>query len=121
MWTSFISFTAKILQHANDKTRHFLVPAVLLAFSMSLARAAELPPVERLRTLIGAPPATITVHEPHLSVGDRRVAIAYFGYPAADVMARLFGKDWHEQGGGPGRSSCAPWTATFPASTSPVS
>ena len=75
----------------------FLGLAVLLAFSMSLARAAELPPVERLRNLMAAPPATLTVHEPHLSVGDRRVAIGYVGYPAVDVMARLFGTDWHEQ------------------------
>ena len=75
-----------------------LIPlAVLFAVSMSLVRAAELPSVERLRERMGAPAATITVHEPHLSVGDRRVAIEYVGYPAADVLARLFGKDWHEQ------------------------
>ena len=75
----------------------YLGLAVLLAFSMSLARAAELPPVERIRNLMAKPPAAITVHEPHLSVGDRRVAIGYVGYPAVDVMARLFGKDWHKQ------------------------
>ena len=72
-------------------------PAVLFAVSMSLVRAAELPSAERLRERIGAPPATIMVHEPHLGVGDRRVAIEYVGYPAADVLARLFGDDWHEQ------------------------
>ena len=69
----------------------------LLAVSMSTLRAAELPPVERLEARMDAPAATITVHEPHLSLGDRRVAIAYVGYPAVDVLARLFGKDWHEQ------------------------
>ena len=38
------------------------------------------------------------VYEPHLSVGDSHVAIEYVGYPANDVMARLFGEDWQGQG-----------------------
>ena len=71
--------------------------AVLFAVSMSPVRAAELPSAERLTERMGAPAATLTVHEPHLSVGDRRVAIEYVGYPAVDVLARLFGTDWHEQ------------------------
>lgn len=75
----------------------FLAPAVLLALSMSMARAAEIPPIERLQERMGAPPATLAVHEPHLSVGGRRVAIEYVGYPAVDVMATVFGEDWHEQ------------------------
>lgn len=37
------------------------------------------------------------VYEPHLSVGDRHVAIEYVGYPAGDVMARLFGEDWRDR------------------------
>ena len=76
---------------------HFLAPALLLALSMSTSPAVELPPVERLQERMGVPPATLTVHEPHLSVGDRRVAIEYVGYSAAGVLARLFGEDWHEQ------------------------
>ena len=78
-------------------TSTFLVPAAVLALSMSVARAAEIPPVERLQERMGAPPATLAVHEPHLSVGDRHVTIEYVGYPAVDVMATVFGKDWHEQ------------------------
>ena len=78
-------------------TSTFLVPAALLALSMSAARAAELPPVERLQERMGTPAKTLTVHEPHLSLGDRRVAIEYVGYPAVDVMAEVFGEDWHEQ------------------------
>ena len=78
-------------------TSTFLVPAAVLALSMSMARAAEIPPVERLQERTGAPPATLAVHEPHLSVGDRRVTIEYVGYPAVDVMATVFGEDWHEQ------------------------
>ena len=75
----------------------FLRVAVLVVLSMSMSRAAELPPVERLQERMGTPAATLTVHEPHLSVGDRRVVIAYVGYPARDVMTKLFGKDWQEQ------------------------
>ena len=75
----------------------FLGLAVLVVLSMSTVRAADLPPIERLQEQMGKPAMTITVHEPHLSVGDRRVAIEYVGYPAVDVMARLFGKDWREQ------------------------
>ena len=71
--------------------------AALLALSLSMVRAAELPPAERLQEQMGAPATTMTVHEPHLSRGDRRVAIEYVGYPASDVLARLFGRDWHEQ------------------------
>ena len=78
-------------------TSTFLLPAAVLALSMSVARAAEIPPVERLQEHMGAPPATLAVHEPHLSVGDRHVTIEYVGYPAVDVMATVFGKDWHEQ------------------------
>ena len=78
-------------------TSTFLVPAALLALSMSAARAAELPPVERLQERMGTPAKTLTVHEPHLSLGDRRVVIEYVGYPAVDVMAEVFGDDWHEQ------------------------
>ena len=79
-------------------TSTLLVPAALLALSMSMARAAEIPPVERLQERMGTPPVTLAVHEPHLSVGGRRVEIEYAGYPAVDVMASVFGKDWHEQG-----------------------
>ena len=71
--------------------------AVLSSLVLSTARAAELPPVERLQERMGTPATAIPVHEPHLSVGDRRVAIEYVGYPAADVLARIFGTDWHDQ------------------------
>ena len=44
-----------------------------------------------------APAGTVTVYEPHLSVGDEHTAVDYVGYPAVDVMARLFGADWPSQ------------------------
>ena len=75
----------------------FLRLVVLLSILVPMSRAAELPPVERLQEQMGTPATAITVHEPHLSVGDRRVAIEYVGYPAADVLVRIFGTDWHDQ------------------------
>ena len=61
-------------------------------------RAAEMPPVDALQERMGAPPATVTVHEPHPSVGEAHVAVGYVGYPAADVLALLFGSDWQGRG-----------------------
>ena len=72
--------------------------AVLIALAVTATRAAELPPIEHLQERMGAPPTTIAVHEPHLSLDGRRVTIEYVGYPAADVLARLFGTNWLEQG-----------------------
>ena len=71
--------------------------AMLVVLSMSVARAAELPAVERLQESMGTPPSTIEVHEPILSVGERQVMVEYVGYPAADVMAQLFGTAWHSR------------------------
>ena len=71
--------------------------AATATVSVSLAQAAELPPVEQLNERMGQPAATVRVYEPSLSVGDRHVAIDYVGYPAADVMARVFGKDWRSR------------------------
>ena len=82
---------------AKSAVRPMLSLAVLIAFATTAARAAELPSVERLQERMGAPTTTIAVHEPHLSLGDRRVTIEYVGYPAVDVLARLFDKDWQER------------------------
>ena len=84
-----------------DLMRTMILPllplAALLAFATAMARAAELPPADRLEEQLGMPAATLAVHEPNLSLGGRRVTVEYVGYPAVDVMARLFGKDWQEQ------------------------
>ena len=72
--------------------------AVLIALSVGTAQTAELPAVEELQRQLGSAPRTVPVYEPHLSVGDRHVAIEYVGYPISDVMARLFGEDWKGQG-----------------------
>ena len=77
-----------------------MVLGLSVALDLSLAsaaRAAEMPPVAALPAQMGAPAGTVTVYEPHLSVGDTHVAVDYVGYPAADVLARLFGADWSNQ------------------------
>ncbi|MDE0392283.1 MAG: hypothetical protein OXI57_09465 [Rhodospirillales bacterium] len=77
--------------------RRFTVLAAVLGLALLAAsplRAAEMPAVDALQAQMGAPAGTVTVYEPHLSVGDAHVAVDYVGYPAIDVMARLFGPDW---------------------------
>ena len=75
-----------------------LTTAVGLALlALSPLRAAEMPSVDDLQTQMGAPAETVTVYELHLSVGDEHVAVDYIGYPAVDVLARLFGADWASQ------------------------
>ena len=66
-----------------------------LVFSPAPAtQAAEMPPVDALPAQMGAPAATVTVYEPHLSVGDEHTEVDYVGYRANDVLAHLFGADW---------------------------
>ena len=72
-----------------------IVGLVLLATSP--LRAAQMPAVDDLQAQMGAPAATVTVYEPHLSVGDEHTAVDYVGYPAVDVMASLFGSDWQSE------------------------
>ena len=75
----------------------FTLPGAVLGLALlalSPLYAAEMPPVDELQARMGAPAGTVTVYEPHLSVGDTHVAVDYVGYPAVDVMARLFGPDW---------------------------
>lgn len=45
---------------------------------------------------MGTGPLTVSVYEPHLSVGGNNVTIDFVGYPAIDVMAAIFGEDWRE-------------------------
>lgn len=81
------------------RTRFTLLMAVLglALLAASPLRAAEMPAVDDLQARMGAPAATVTVFEPHLSVGDEHVTVDYVGYPAVDVMSHLFGQDWQGQ------------------------
>ena len=69
----------------------------LILATVSGTHAAEMPSVDDLQAQMEAPAGTVTVYEPHLSVGDEHTAVDYVGYPAVEVMARLFGADWPSQ------------------------
>ena len=101
-------------------TRFALLGAIagLALLAASPVRAADMPTVEDLQAQMGAPAATVTVYEPHLSVGDEHTAVDYVGYPAVDVMARLFGEGWQAR---PKPSNSARWTATSRACPSNAS
>ena len=80
--------------------RRFMVLGVVLGLilaTVSGTYAAEMPSADDLQAQMEAPAGTVTVYEPHLSVGDEHSAVDYVGYPAVDVMARLFGADWPSQ------------------------
>ena len=69
----------------------------LALLAASHGHAEEMPATDDLQAQMGAPAAMVTVYEPHLSVGDTHVVVDYVGYPAVDVLARLFGADWRDQ------------------------
>ncbi len=71
--------------------------AGLAALLACAAQAAELPPVETLQRQMRFPAETVSVYEPHLSVGDRHVTIEYVGYRVLDVLERIFGENWRSQ------------------------
>ena len=64
----------------------FTLLAVVLGLALPAASplsAAEMPPLDDLEARMGAPAATVTVYEPHLSVDDTHVAVDYVGYLTA--------------------------------------
>ena len=69
----------------------------LALLAASPLRAAEMPAVDDLQAQMEGPAGTVTVYEPHLSVGDEHTAVDYVGYAAVDVLAGLFGADWASQ------------------------
>ena len=73
-------------------------PFALLAWVGQTAWAVEMPLPERLQRQMQTPPQAVAVYEPHLSVGDRHVAIRYVGYPAVAVFERILGKGWQNRG-----------------------
>jgi mono/diheme cytochrome c family protein len=76
------------------------LPALLLTLlalgCCAGALAVPLPTPAAMQAQIGAPPQTIRVIEPHLSVrGEPPVQRSYLGYPAAQVLRHLLGADWN--------------------------
>ena len=76
------------------------MPALVGLLLLSVARADELPPVNELKERMQIPTATIAVYEPHETgiPGTDETLVEYVGYPANDVMALLFGSEWHLEG-----------------------
>ena len=61
----------------------FSVVFGLILATVSGTYAAEMPSVDDLQAQMEAPAGTVTVYEPHLSVGDAHVAVNYVGYLTA--------------------------------------
>ena len=77
-----------------------LWPTLVGLLALSVARAGELPPVHELKERMPIPSAMVAVYEPHATgtPGTDETLIEYVGYPANDVMALLFGSEWHGEG-----------------------
>ena len=76
------------------------LPTLAGLLLLSVARADELPPVNELKERMQTPTATVAVYEPHETgiPGTDETLVEYLGYPANDVMAFLFGNEWHGEG-----------------------
>ena len=64
----------------------FMVLGVVLGLVLATAsggHAEVMPSVDDLQAQMEAPAGTVTVYEPHLSVGDAHVAVDYVGYLTA--------------------------------------
>ncbi len=71
-----------------------LISVIVALFLTLPADATEMPSPDDLTARMGIAPQIIRVHEPHLSVDGRKVAIEYLGYPASDVLNEILGADW---------------------------
>ena len=82
------------------QARKPLLPALVGLLLLSVAHADELPPVNELKERMQSPTATVAVYEPQEKgvPGTDETLVEYVGYPANDVMALLFGNEWHREG-----------------------
>ncbi|MDH3666458.1 MAG: hypothetical protein OEN23_05965 [Paracoccaceae bacterium] len=76
-----------------------LIAGIVVLFLTLPTHAAEMPSPDALTARMGTAPQVIRVHEPHLSVGGRKVAIEYLGYPAGEVLSKILGTDWRGRAG----------------------
>ncbi len=74
------------------------VTAWLLGLCALAARAAEVPDLQAMQALIGAPSTAAIVVEPHLSTREREVRVRYRGWPAPGVLNKLLGPAWRAPG-----------------------
>ena len=75
-----------------------ILMAVLTILLMSKAPEVGLPPVKVLQKRMGFAAEKVSVYEPHLSTNNQQIMVEYVGYRAKEVMAKLFGEDWQNQG-----------------------
>jgi len=58
------------------------------------AEAEPLPAPDELIARMGAEPAVVAIHEPHLTTAAGHVTVDYVGYPFKDVADALLGAGW---------------------------
>jgi mono/diheme cytochrome c family protein len=84
------------MTHNCDPAIRTLMLLLLLALARPCA-AQRLPGVDELERQLADAPVAIEVVEPHLMQGRQRPHVTYLGYPAARVLAAIFGKSWKDQ------------------------
>jgi mono/diheme cytochrome c family protein len=70
------------------------IVAGLCLIAASAARSEVLPEPAALIARMGAPPATITLYDPHLTTDAGPVTVDYLGYPFGEVAEAILGKGW---------------------------
>jgi cytochrome c2 len=68
--------------------------AVLPAMAPRAAGPVELPGSDELQRQSGVGPQSLTVVEPHESVGGKRVVVTYSGFPIDVLLTQWFGEGW---------------------------
>jgi hypothetical protein len=61
--------------------------------------AIKLPNPEMLQKILGKPPETIRVFEPHLAHGGQNTEVEYLGWPTELVFDQLLGREWKQKNG----------------------
>jgi hypothetical protein len=83
------------LDIAGWGSRWGLSCAILMLFCTLRAEAEPLPEPAQLQLALGEP-ASISVFEPNLALGDAHTAVEYMAYPATRVFNLVFGEDWRD-------------------------
>lgn len=85
--------SAPVITHAGIRVLLFLL---LLALSTG-SNAVMLPGTDQLQRQLAEAPVAVEVVEPHLIADGQRPHVTYLGYPAARVLAAIFGKSWKDK------------------------
>jgi mono/diheme cytochrome c family protein len=83
------------------RLKSFVASAILVIglclIAAPAARSEQLPDPDDLVARMGAPPATITLYDPHLTTDAGPVTVDYLGYPFGEVAEAILGKGWESQ------------------------